>query len=203
MTTWDKRTYKDNEERLKNTEQQWVDSKGRARQVSIDGVTGASIIIDYGHHEIHDGSTFNCFDSTDNLGAETGDHIQLLFTTADVAKRAHLFFSAYGSGEIYVTMREAYDGGGTGGVGEGINNRRRDSTKTPSVITSVTKNATAATGGTLLYEHYVGAGNKDGGVIRAADEWILAPNTKYALRVFDAAAINAYIEMMWYEHADR
>jgi len=203
MTEWTKRTFKDNLARIPIVGQQWIDDKGKARQVGTDTTTDAASIVDYAHHEIHGGSSYTCQDTTANLGGETGDHLQLLFTTADVAKRAHLFYHAYGAGACYITLREAPTGGGAGGSAATILNRRRDSAKTSSAIASVTKDATASTGGTLLIEHYVGAGAKDGGEVRGTNEWVLAPNTTYALRIYDTSAIAAWIDLSWYEHADR
>jgi len=203
MTTWTKRTYKQNQEDLKNASPHLIDDGGKVRDIEQDDTTEALTTITYPHHEIHGGSSYTCQDTTANLGGETGDHLQLLFTTADVAKRAHLFYHAYGAGACYITLREAPTGGGAGGSAATILNRRRDSAKTSSAIASVTKGATASTGGNLLIEHYVGAGTKDGGEVRGTNEWVLAPNTTYALRIYDTSAITAWIDLSWYEHADR
>ena len=202
MTEWTKRTYKQNQEDLKTATSPYVDDGGKVNKIPLDKSTGALITITYAHHEIHDGDMYHCFDSSDNLGAETGDRIQLVFTTADIAKRAHIIFETYGSGEHYVTLREA-PAAGTGGAAVTIYNRNRGSSNTPSAITAVTKDDSNATGGALLFGHYIGAGKTSGGSVRGVEEWILAPNTKYALRCYATADINAYIEMSWYEHVDR
>ena len=204
MTEWTKRVYDQNLKDVANTTSEWIDSKGKARDVSLDGSTHAFNIVDYAHHEIHGGSSYVCMDSTASLGGENGDQLQLLFTTANIEKRAHLFYHAYASGAAYVTLMEAPSGGGAGGGAASIFNRRRDSSKTSSAIASVTKDASAATGGDLLIEHYIGTGKTDGGEVRGNNEWVLAPNTTYALRIYSTTGgVSAWIELSWYEHQDR
>jgi len=99
---------------------------------------------------------------------------------------------------------EGGTGGGVGGSAAAIHNRRRDSEGGAStVITAVTKDSSPVTGGTLLFEHTIGAGNFTGGGSRGAEEWVLAPNTQYYVEIYDTTAINAFIELEWYEHTDK
>ena len=174
-----------------------------ARKLRIDASTHAIETISYEHHELHGGSAYSIGISTTDLGAETGDQLQFTFTTPNTAKWCHMLCNAYGSGEIYYTMREAPTGGMTGGTSVTPLNRNRNSSNV-SILTDMKKGATAATGGTLLDEQYVGAGtNRIAGNTRGTQEWVLKANTIYAFRVYDTSAIQAYLHLDWYEHTDK
>ena len=90
---------------------------------NIDGTTKGIPTLTFSHHEIHEGHSFHCAVSTASIGAETGDHVHLLFTTADITKKAHMVFHAEASGGVVVTLTEAPTGGGTGGSSKPIYNR--------------------------------------------------------------------------------
>ena len=204
MTTWNKRGFKQNEEDLKTASSPWVDDGGKAMKVPFDKITGALLTITYAHHEIHEGDSFHCAVSTASIGAETNDHLHLTFTTADVAKKAHMVFYVEASGAVVVTLIEGWATGGTGGSSKPIYNRNRSSSNTSSAIPSVTTGAIAVVGGSTLMTRHIGAGKSSGGGVRQSDEWVLKPNTKYSLRAYDTATgVSAFIEMDWYDHADR
>ena len=180
----------------------WGSGDGEVDEVRMDATTHVLTTITYAHHELHAGSYYHAMVSTDNLGAETSDTISLLFTTANVAKLAHLVVTAYGSGAYRYSLIEGGTGGGTGGSAVTIFNRRRDA-GAGTVITAVTKDDIPVTGGTTLVQKYIGAGNKVGGDARDQEEWILAPNTQYYIEVYDTSAIVAHLEVEYYEHTDR
>jgi len=180
----------------------WGSGDGEVDEVRMDATTHALTTITYPHYELHAGSYYHAMDSTDNLGAETSDTISLLFTTANVAKLAHLAVTAYASGAYRYRLIEGGTGGGAGGSAVTIFNRRRGA-GAGTVITAVTKDDTPITGGTTLVQKYIGAGNKVGGDARDQIEWILAPNTQYYVEVYDTSAIVAHLEVEYYEHTDR
>ena len=204
MTEWTKRTYKQNQEDLKTATSPYVDDGGKVNKIPLDKSTGALTTITYGHHEIHEGDSFHCAVSTASIGGEVGDHLHLTFTTADVAKKAHMVFHVESTGGVAVTLTEGWTGGGTSGSSKPIYNRNRSSTNTSASIPTVTTGAAVTTGGTVLMTRHIGAGKTSGGGLRASDEWILKPNTKYSLRAHDTTTgVSTFIEMDWYDHADR
>jgi len=206
MTIWTKRTFATNEVDLKtgSVTAPYIEEGGKVMKIGQDRSTGAQIGITYEHHEIHEGDSWHCAVSTASIGAETGDHVHLLFTTAAVKARAHVIFRAEAAGAVVVTLTEAPTGGGTGGSSKPIYNRKRDKTGTPEVIAAVTTGATVTTGGTVLMTRHIGAGKTSGGGVRGQDEWILKPGTLYSFRAYDTATgVSVFIEMDWYEHASK
>jgi len=171
----------------------------------FDDIAHAICIIDYAHHEVHEGDAFHIDVSSANLGSVTGDHLQITLTTpavADPQKRVHMVADAYGSGEILFSIQEAPIGGNSGTTAIAAMNKNRGSSNTTS-CTAVYEATTLGTGGTLIADHYVGAGrDKVGGASRARTEWVLKPATTYTFRVYAAAAITAYLALDWYEHTD-
>jgi hypothetical protein len=53
--------------------------------------------------------------------------------------------------------------------------------------------------GTMLCDELFGSGNKSGGETRADNEWILAPSTKYLIRVHAAVNLDVATKINWYE----
>ena len=131
MSKWTKRRWQQNEEDLKNPLSPFIDDGGRVIKIQQDPSTHGLVTVTHPVHSVHEGVSFLCGDSTDDLGGEAGDQLQLVFTTADVEERAHFVYAAYGAGAYYLTFMEAPTGGGTGGSAVTIFNRRRDSTNTP------------------------------------------------------------------------
>lgn len=175
----------------------------RPRGLNIDDSTGGLAILDYGHHEVHAGSAYHAEVSSADLGAETGDHIQITLKTPDTTKQIHMIADAYGSGEILFSMREAPTGGNVGTTALVPFNKNRNSDG-ETVCTKVYQATTVGTGGKLLVNSYVGAGkDKIGGASRGRSEWILKRNTVYTFRVYAVAAITAYLLLDWYEHTPK
>ena len=99
-----------------------------------------------------------------------------------------------------------------------IFNKKRDSTNT-SLMTSIDGTVgkvsyyslttdSAITGGTEVYEEYIGAGKVGqaaAGASRGANEWILKKSTVYdiELKSADANTNEHHIHMDWYEHQNK
>lgn len=171
-----------------------IDTDGDS--VQVDQSKRALKSIEAEHSEIHEGNSFFAYDSTTNLGAETDDTISLLIDVP-AGVFPHLLIHAYGSGEIRFRFWEgAFSGGGAGGSAVTPVNRNRNSANTSDL--TITKDTSPATGGTLLMEHFIGAGfNTEGS--KRGQEWILKPSTSYYVEVYDTSNINAYLDLNWYE----
>ncbi len=170
--------------------------------ITLDDSSYALNAISYEHHEIHSGSSYHVDLSTANLGGETGDQLQLSFTTPNTTKWLHMVAQSYGSGQHLFTMREAPTGGLTGGTAVTPLNRNRNSIKT-SIVTDMKNGASAGTGGTILTSQDLGQGSGNEGTSRGITEWILKQNTVYAFRVYDTTNIQAVLTLDWYEHTDK
>jgi hypothetical protein len=168
--------------------------------IRIDKSTHALTTIEYGHHEVHDGSHYECYDGTANIGAEAAplDAIQLTFLTP-ATKEVHLVIHAKCSAAAVYTFTEGYTGEGTGGSSVVAYNKNRGSLNTAGMV--VEKEATAVvTGGTVLETYTLSTGKFDAGESRSAQEWVLKKNTKYAVGLYLNAAGVATIQLSWYEH---
>ena len=169
---------------------------------AIDAATNAVNTLTYSHHEVHEGNHFYVLYSVPSLGAMTtpDDMIQLHFATPDTTKWLHMIFHAKSGGAARFRITEAPSGGLATPTGTlTIFNKNRNSSNT-SGLASVSYDGTAASGGTLLADEYVGEGRTGAGESRGAQEWILKQNTTYAVSLYDTTAITASIVLDWYEH---
>ena len=174
-----------------------VDANG---QSSMDSVTGALNVIDYGHHEVHEGSSFVVSD-VQNISSTT---IQYMITTPDSAKLAHMIFDIEATGELLITITEGADRDGTTALNV-FNNRRGSRASFVLVHRAVSG---GSGDGATIWQHRsgsTGVGNKtiSGGGSRGLNEWILKADTKYIVTLQTFANIYITFGLDWYEHQDR
>jgi hypothetical protein len=190
-------------------------SKSTIDAIHTDKSTDALTTIDYEHHELHQGSMFTCH------------YIQ---TVSDIADRSVIAFTTPAVKEIHMVVRAASTAASNLIILEGatallpsavdltIYNRDRNSSKA-SELTSIDATAgkasyytlttdTGITGGTELYNEYIGAGKTGqavGGSSRGANEWILKKSTVYdiELKAIDANDNVQNLELVWYEHTPK
>lgn len=180
------------------------------RNLRLDGVTDALETIDYAHHEIHGGSSFFVCYSVADLGGMTtpNDMIQLSFATPNTTKELHMMFLAKSGGAALFTVTEAPTGGLSTPTGtlSAINCNRNSATTSVILDASggtaglVSYDATAATGGTVLWTEYVGQGNSTPGSAGGRFEVVLKQNTVYAVSLYDTTNITGTLFLDWYEH---
>jgi hypothetical protein len=184
----------------------------------IDGITNAHTIIDYAHHEVHGGSSFTTeFADNTMANAET---IIIVFKTMAGTKKIHMLSSMTtlvgGSLQIWEGATWTTN---TGALLPIINRKREttmassgileDLTATPAftetnnmLVNPTGLNIGAATSIHLHYA-YGERGKIGAGTQRDIDEYILKPETQYAI-VFTAigASNKGQIILNWYEHTD-
>jgi hypothetical protein len=175
-----------------------------------DRITEALETIDYPHHEIHSGSSYSICITTDDLDTNP---LRINFSTPAGNKYAHMFVTAYSSGQAELTLREAYTGGGANGTTLTPFNRNRNSANTSMLISThgtpaagiMTQGADAATGGNVLLTEEFGAGkDKQSGESRNENEWVLAENTLYQMSLLSTTnLIVATLTLNWYEHTSK
>ena len=166
-----------------------------------DGVTRALMIIDYPHHELHEGNHFNIA-GVFTLGS-TNDTSLIVFDVADTTKRSHMVwdfrFLTAGTVEIieggeFVRSPDAVTP---------LNNDRNSSTvSVMDTVFVVYEDSTLTTRyGTTRRTHSVGAGQQVGGFVSRDTEWIML-NDSLTVFKFTTDANNNKIEweFEWYEH---
>ena len=170
---------------------------------AIDEKTGAATIIDYEHHEVHEGSHYFCSYSVASIGAMTtpDDMIQLTWATPNSTKLWHLTIGGKCGATALYKFTEGWTGGGVSPTGSLVGYNRNRNYKNAS--TPIYYDATEVTGGIVLEQEYVAAGKFGAGESRGAQEWVLRPSENYAVSLYLNAANEAELELNWYEHSNR
>jgi hypothetical protein len=166
---------------------------------SIDIPTNVTSTIDYSHHEIHAGSSFNvCY----NADIANGATLKLLIVTPNTTKWAHMTYEVEGEAEMDLLI---YEGATTTNDGTPITvfNRDRNSATTATVTAFHTPTVTVT--GTQIRCWHPGAGKTYGGGDRAIHEIILKQGTKYYFLLTNATTSNNWlnIKVDWYEHTNK
>ena len=179
--------------------------------VGYDEMTGVPIVVEYPHHEIHEGDGFFIMYSVASLGALSSpdDTMTLTFKTPNSLKYIHFIFSAFGSADWRVRLIESPTGGATDATGQlTILNHNRNSLKTSTVSDGTTANqvnydALLATGGVTLWDQYLegsGGPQSAGSGMGKRNELILKANTTYQLSMYGTDTNPGTLIMDWYEH---
>jgi hypothetical protein len=166
----------------------------------FDAFTGSLKVIDYVHHEIHDGHSFMYHDVIDSLG--TGVAQDYMITTPNTKAWFHVSHDVESSGAATVEIYEA--GNRTGTTEQTLYNRDRNSAALPTgTIHKGTSGGT--TDGTRIVYWKGGANqSKNSATHGTASEKILKQNTKYILRVTSRAETTIVsVSIGWYEHTNR
>lgn len=185
-------------------------------EVTIDDATHAMTIIDYEHHEVHEGDHFTAHYTNDVTN--TNEMTVIGFTTG--TKPIHMvgIATASAAASFKLVSAPSID------VNEGTdlvayNNNRSSATTTtlvsiedPAVVGNLTSynetqaaSANITTTVTLFHEDIGQTGNPlsvSGGLSRGQSEWLLAASTQYCF-ILDADDDNDNthnITLEWYEH---
>lgn len=170
------------------------------KMARIDRSTHGLMILEYAHHEIHDGTFFNYCDV---LALGNGAVQDYLITTPNTTTWPHFgYHISFNDGQGTFEMYEAGDRTGT--TLQTVYNANRNSL-TAATTTIHKGQSGGTTDGTRICWKTVGSGKSADGVAASASEKILKQNTKYIIRLTNAITTtnNASIEFNFYEHADR
>ncbi|MCK4258745.1 MAG: hypothetical protein KAX49_07190 [Halanaerobiales bacterium] len=166
--------------------------------LEIDDTSGAMEIVEYEHHEIHEGNHFFICDYDDTLGI--GDTIEFVITTPNTLKWAHMLFDF---SSILGAELEVYEGSSdvVGGTSTTPTNNNRNSGTTSDL--TLLKDPTSITDGTRIAGYLAGA-NRTAGFNSRNREIILKQDTIYLFRFTSDANLNAITFCgEWYEHINK
>lgn len=172
---------------------------GNALNVQIgpgDVVSNIPVVMDFEHHQVHEGETYQGDDLQTGLGAGTVKYSITVPTFATTIQAPHMIVgtSVY-NGTVLVQIYESATF--TGGSTVNIYNRNRNSATTAG---TTIKTGVTSTNGTLIASFYAGAGKSSSGSSRASSEWVLKSNTIYRVDIIGQAAGTACITQFdWYE----
>lgn len=168
-----------------------------------DETTGAALVIDTVHHEVHEGEMFHA--SYTNGSVSNGASVDVLLVTGATVE-THVSWEVFGGGQVTVYL---YEGATTSANGTAVSayNMKRDSTNEPGGVVTHTPTVTDTGSVALVNGRILPGGTSNqtrvGGGIRSGAEWILAPDTLYLMRATNTSggtiAINVALE--WYEEA--
>lgn len=160
----------------------------------VESHTGALVITQSDHYEIHEGMSYVVSGQTTLGSSET---LKILVTVpANIL--AHLIILMRSSGETNYVLYEGPTVSDAGSAATEIN-RNRASSNSASVV--VTTAPTTSANGTQLFTAHWGASVRSGGDVRG-EEWILQEGIKYMILITSEAASNDIsYELNWYEEA--
>jgi len=170
----------------------------------LDSITHAQNTIDYAHHEIHAGSSYEYANALDFTNAETKS---FLLVTPDTTKWIHFIFEVAGEAEFNVNFYEAAtpDADGAAVTAPAVINKNRNSNNTPGLVFTSAPTLGGGSKGTLIRVHHSGSGKQTGGQVRGTAELILKQDTKYWVDITNSTTSNNFISWMvgWYEHTSK
>lgn len=161
-----------------------------------DVVSNIPVVMDFEHHQVHEGETYRAESAQASLGTTTVKYGITVATYTPAIRGPHMVVSAsIYNGSAKVLLYEAATF--TGGALIAAYNRNRN--VATAAATTVTGGVTS-TDGTLIDTFYVGAGSKAGGAYRADSEWILKSATIYRVDLIGLVANTAAVlSFGWYE----
>lgn len=170
------------------------------RIVRMDAVSNTMMIMQFEHHEIHEGNHFTMAGYKDVNNAQT---LALTITAPDTNKWAHMTWNFFCNGPLTMVLHEGASGISSGTPLTPVNNNR-NSLNVSAV--SIVQDPTVGTPGSILFQEKfgtVGPGSTQalGGNRKRVNELILKRNTSYYW-LLTAGDDNLTIdyEMHWYEH---
>lgn len=193
---------------------QLQDPNDASRLAEFDNLFKVPIVVDVAHHEIHEGDSFHV-DAEDTSLANAATII-IAFKTMAGTKRAHMTgaFSTLVGAHVELTEGPTWDN--QSGTLLPIYNRKREGSMGSSGLLedqaqagfvasdNMILNPTTVAGGTIISTLFAfGSKHSGGSQARGVDEWILKPETQYAIILTaDGAANAAQLIIDWYEHTD-
>lgn len=183
---------------------------GNVMQVQIgpgDIISNLPVIVDFAHHQIHEGEAFNYRNFTT---LSSGQTLNISFspsgTSTSAATSPHLLFDIEGTTQTELRFWEgATLSGGT--IISGLNNNRALNGAYKTIIrTGVTISGSSPSSGLLLEAHSKGlegatpVAGKSTGMITRDDEWIIKPGSVYLMEIKSVGANNVIdYSIKWYE----
>lgn len=171
----------------------------------IDSKTGSFPIIDYSHHEIHEGDHYFIEDISDLVLNNVFD---VQFTTLDSTKWKHFIFELNCESETEWYIYEGVTINTPGTAMTPRNNNRNFSDASNTTIASILNtsialaNADTAVASAIELAHGIVGAGRNGGIIERNREIVLKQNTDYCMRVIANTAGYTNFYIGWYEHTN-
>lgn len=184
-----------------------VIANGEERSMRLDKMTHAGIIIDYSHHEIHDGSHYMAGVS-DQL-ATAGDHIDIAMATPGWTPSGndnydttyHVQLHVWGSAGFSTILKKDVVSISGGTVITPFNNNMNDEYHSKTSSLDITAGSLTVNGGTTAFGPLYRGARAESSEGRSDNEIILKPAsiTVLTLTLLANGAANVGIRASWYE----
>lgn len=177
------------------------------RIASIDHLTNALEVLDYPHHEIHNGTNYRA-KLTQEVGS--GNSISLTITTPTDGKQCHMLFDISTGNSANVVIYE--DTAVTANTGNAVTPLNANRNYPDSSGSTVVSNATVNTTNRVeLVDTFIGQPGSNpsdpdtGGESASRHEWILKEGKSYTVVVTETASETQlmHIGFDWYEHTPK
>lgn len=174
-------------------------TKTKAVNVQIgpgDVISNIPVIIDFEHHQLHEGETHRVEDYQASLGSSTVKYgiTVPIFTKTINSPHMVIEVDVY-NGNVIVQIYET----ATFTSGSLLTKKNRNRNSLTAAATTITGGVTSSDG-TLLHTLFGGAGKSGSGSGRSDVEYILKSNTIYRVDLIGrAAGTEAVISFDWYE----
>lgn len=171
---------------------------GNALNVQIgpgDTISNVPVIMDFEHHQVHEGETFLAQDKQAALGSGTVKYSIVVPTYANTIQAPHMVivcdvYNGNTTVDIYETATF------TGGSALTNRNRNRNIADDSTVVI---KTGVTSADGTLIKSFYAGAGKSTSGSSRTESEMVLKSNTTYRVDIIGrSAGTEAIVGFMYY-----
>ena len=174
-------------------------TKTQAINVQIgpgDVVSNVPVVIEFDHHQVHEGETHHAEEYLASLGASTVKYGFTVGAYNPTIRSPHVITSAdiYNGNAIVQIYEGATFTGGS--LLTKYNRNRNNATVAGATVTT----GVTSTNGTLIHTFFAGAGKSGSGDSRASVEWLLKVNTIYRIDVIGrVAGTEAVVGFDWYE----
>ena len=169
-----------------------------------DSNTHVLEVLDYAHHEIHDGGSFIATYAAD---ISIGNTLQMLIIAPDAndtTKEMHLVAEIICESETDIKFYENTTSTASGTSVAAINKRRTGTP--PTAFATIFHTPAVTVAGTLLFHQHIGSGKGGSAQIGSREEWNLKTEetpVKYYLLCTATAAGWISVALLWYEHTPK
>lgn len=176
-----------------------ITSSDPARWMPVEAISGNRLILEPEHGAIHDGQHFVA-SHAETVGTATA--VTVMIQTPSAPRYIHFICDVESDKAVTWTFSEAPNASGGSAI-VSLNNYRGNAKTAGTTITSA---VTYTSAGTILDRFLIGtSGNPNsatGGAVGHRNEWLLAANTSYLVRVVAAAATTQVIVRLPYYYRE-
>lgn len=191
-----------------------ADPKDTSRQAEFDPLFKAPLIIDIGHHEIHEGDAFLCAYADTSMS--NGDTFIIAFKTPSGTKRVHLLYAinTLAGGHLDIYKDSTWDAS-SGSLLPVYNHFQENSPKSSVILedqstgsfiandNAILDPTTPSHGTKVIPSEYVFGNNQKTGETRSTAEIVLEVDTLHTvLFTADGNSNAGQVKLNWYEHTD-